>query len=250
MRLRLAAAVVFTAAIAAATQAFQPASSKIWLGRNAEIETFIREAKTVGEEDIKVGVTRPHKLRLEPGGPVGAVLWSNVHGRYMGYWDSWRADIAAYEIDKLLRLDMVPPVVEKRYNSEPGRASMWVEHVKMWNIKDPVHPPDRPAFDVQVVRMKMFDNFVGNTDRNQGNLLVDQAFNLILIDHTRAFTAGNKLVIKMTRVDRELWERMLAITEPQLTAAVGKWLMGGQIKDVFRRRELMKKEIESLIPNH
>ena len=247
MRKRLALAFLSAVIFAWSVAAQAPVSSKTWVGKNAEIEAFMKAAKVVGEEEIKLGVTKPTRVLLEPGGPVTAVAFSKVHGRHLGYWDSYKADIAAYEVDKLLQLDMVPPVVEKRHKGDLGRASMWVDNVKMWNIKEkPPVPPDQAAFDKQVIRMKMFDNFIGNTDRNQGNLLLDPAFNLILIDHTRAFTAGNKLVIKMTRYDRELWDRMLAITEDQLKTAVGKWLMGGQIKDVFKRRDEMAKEISKL----
>ena len=231
----------------AAVAAFQPqAGSKTWLGKHAEIEQFIKTAKIVGEEEIKVGVTKPQRVLLAPGGPVAAVAFSRVHGRHLGYWDSYKADIAAYEVDKLLQLDMVPPVVEVRYRDELGRASMWVDNVRMWDVKEQVVAPDQLAFQRQVVRMKMFDNFIGNTDRNAGNLLLDPAYNLILIDHTRGFTAGDKLVTKLTRVDRELWQRMLAITEAQLKDAIGKWVMGSQIRDVIKRRNRMAAEILTL----
>lgn len=226
----------------------QAASSKIWIGRHAEIEAFIRNAKIVGEEEIKLGVTKPQRVFLEPGGPVASVAWSKVHGRYLGYWDSYKADIAAYEVDKLLQLDMIPPVVEKRHRGELGRASMWVEHVRMWDMKEPVTAPDPIAFQRQSTRMKMFDIFVGNTDRNAGNLLVDPAYNLILIDHTRAFTAGSRLTSTLSRIDRELWDRMLALTETQLKDAVGKWISGGQIRDILKRRDAMAREIAKLDP--
>ena len=224
----------------------QDAGSKIWLGRHAEIETFIRNAKIVGEEEIKVGVTKPQRVFLEPGGPVAAVAWSKVHGRYLGYWDSYKADIAAYEVDKLLQLDMIPPVVEKRHRGDLGRASMWVDNVRMWDMKEPVTAPDPVAFLRQSTRMKMFDNFVGNTDRNAGNLLVDPAYNLILIDHTRAFTAGGKMTSKLSRIDRELWDRMLALTEAQIKEKVEKWISGGQIRDILKRRDAMAREIAKL----
>ena len=35
--------------------------------------------------------------------------------------------------------------------------------------------------------MTMFDNLIGNRDRNRRNMLRDTAWNLILIDQTRAF---------------------------------------------------------------
>lgn len=227
----------------------QAASSKIWIGRHAEIEEFIRNAKVVGEEEIKLGVTKPQRVLLEPGGPVAAVAFSKVHGRHLGYWDSYKADIAAYEVDKLLQLDMVPPVVEKRHRGELGRASMWVENVRMWNMKEPVTAPDPIAFQRQSTRMKMFDVFVGNTDRNAGNLLLDPAYNLILIDHTRAFTSGGKLPSNLSRFDRELWDRMLALTEEQLKEKLEKWISGGQIRDVLKRRDAMAQQIAKLTPS-
>ncbi len=236
--------VVVTCGTVAAFQ--QQAGSKTWLGKHAEIEEFIKTAKIVGEEEITVGVTKPQRVLLAPGGPVAAIAFSKVHGRHLGYWDSYKADIAAYEVDKLLQLDMVPPVVEIRYKNDLGRASMWVDNVRMWDVKEQVVAPDPLAFQRQVVRMKMFDNFIGNTDRNAGNLLLDPAYNLILIDHTRGFTAGNTLVTKMTRVDRELWDRMLAVTEAQLKDAIGKWIMASQVRDVLKRRDAMAAEIARL----
>jgi SAM-dependent methyltransferase len=241
LRVLIAAGVLTTVATSA-----QQAGSKIWLGRHAEIEEYIRTAKIVGEEAIELGVTKPRRVLLAPGGPVSAIAFSKVHGRHLGYWDSYKADIAAYEMDKLLQLDMVPPVVERRYQNDLGRASMWVENVRMWDVKQPVVAPDPLAFQRQVVRMKMFDNFIGNTDRNAGNLLLDPAYNLILIDHTRGFTAGDKLVTPMTRSDPELWQRMQAVTEQQLKDAIGKWVSGSQVREVLKRRDRMAAEVARL----
>jgi hypothetical protein len=149
-------------------------------------------------------------------------------------------------MDKVLGLDMVPPVVCKRYKGNKGRASMWVPDCKAWRIHEPVSGPDKAAWTREVVRMKMFDNLIGNTDRNQGNLLIDPAYNLILIDHGRAFTSGKKLVSPMSRIDPDLWDRMQALDEKQLEP-LREWLRKGQIKDVFKRREAMGKAIEKLL---
>ena len=57
--------------------------------------------------------------------------------------------------------------------------------------------------------MKMFDNFICNKDRNAGNLLVDDDWNLYLIDHSRAFINDQDLAVKMEHIDREFWDRMV-----------------------------------------
>jgi hypothetical protein len=95
--------------------------------------------------------------------------------------------------------------------------------------------------------MKMFDNFICNRDRNAGNLLVDDDWNLFLIDHSRAFLTDRDLAVKMEHIDRELWNRMLALDEPQLTAAIGKWVERGTIRAMLARRDRMQAAIDKLV---
>ena len=121
---------VLVASLTMAGAAFQPAapaSSKTWIGRNAEIESYLKSAPVTGMEELKVGVTRPRRAKLAPGGPVEAMAWKAVKpGRYSGYWESYKSEIAAYELDKALELGMVPPTVEKQVIGETGAAVMWV----------------------------------------------------------------------------------------------------------------------------
>jgi hypothetical protein len=93
----------------------------------------------------------------------------------------------------------------------------------------------------------MFDNLINNRDPNLGNWLVDPAWNLILIDHTRAFAPGKDMVHKMNRVEKALWERMLALELASLKTALGPFLDGGQVKDILGRRDKMKQEIDKMV---
>ena len=76
-------------------------------------------------------------------------------------------------------------------------------------------------------------HFIGNSDPNLGNWLVDPAWNLILIDHSRAFTSDRKLTHEMGRIDRELWQRMQALDEETLTEVLGPWLGRREIRAVL-----------------
>ena len=44
-----------------------------------------------------------------------------------GFWQSYKSEIAAYELDKLLKMDMVPPTVERQLHGANGAAQLWVE---------------------------------------------------------------------------------------------------------------------------
>jgi hypothetical protein len=239
--------------VAAAAQApaapETPASAKVWLHQRVQIEEYLTSADVVGMEELKVGVTRPRRATLAPGGPVGAIAWKVVPpGRSSGYWESYKSEIAAYELDKLLGLDMVPPTVEKRVKGDLGAAVMWCEGVKSFKDMGGVPtPPGRyvGAWVRQLSRAKMFDNLIGNLDPNMGNWLVDPGWNLILIDHTRAFTTDKGMVHKkMDYIDGPLWAKMQALTLESLTAAIGRWVGDRELKAMLDRRDRMRADYE------
>ena len=237
-------------------QAPASGSAKNWADRTTEIEEYLKGAEVVSMEELSVGVTKPRRAKLPPGGLVEAMAWKPIKpGRYQGYWESYKSEIAAYELDKLLGLGMVPPTVEKRVKGDLGAAVMWVSPTKSFKDlggvpgqKGVAGPPGAKvaAWMGQLTRAKMFDNLIGNLDPNLGNWLVDPEWNLILIDHTRAFTNTPKLYHELTNVDTELWEKMKALDEPGLTAALGKWLDESAIRGMLTRRAKMQEVVDKL----
>lgn len=247
MRARGLTVILVALSISLAAQSAAPTgSARIWQGRQAEIEEFLRSTPFEKVQEVPIGVTKPMRGYFPQGSLVRSAAWKQLPpGRSKGYWESYRSEIAAYELDKFFGLDMVPPVVEKRWNHELGAAVLWIEPVRSWkeveNLPKPAH------WNIQVVRMKMFDNLIGNIDRNAGNLLVDPEWNLFLIDHSRAFISETKLPTEMTRIDRALWDRMLTLDEASLTTAIGKWADRGSIRAMLKRRDLMKTKIEGML---
>lgn len=227
-------------------------NAKIWIGRAQEFEEYLKTAKVVKMEDIPIGVTKPKRARLAPGGPVESMAWKTIApGMHGGYWESYKSEIAGYELDKLLGLEMIPPTIERRVDGDMGAAIMWVKPIK--SFKDLGGPPSPPGvhaarWNRQLIKAKMFDNLIFNKDPNLGNWLVDPAWNLILIDHTRSFTSGKDMAHKdMQRVDAELWDRMKGLTLESLTAVLKPWVNKGEIKSILERRDKMQEIIDKLV---
>lgn len=247
-----AGAPVWTSAPTSRHQAAaESTSSKTWLERREALEEYLKIAEVVRIEDIGVGVTKPRRAYLAPGGPIDRMAWKTVRpGMYQGFWESYKAEIAAYELDKLLALEMIPPTVERRVKGELGAAVMWIAPAKSFKELGgpPSAPPDKlAAWSRQLIRAKMFDNLISNIDPNLGNWLVDPVWNLILIDHTRSFTTKKDVVHELTRVDRELWDRMKALTVESLTPALGKWIGNREIRAIVERRDRMQGAIDKLV---
>jgi hypothetical protein len=226
------------------------AGSKVWLGRNAEFEEFLRAATIVKIEDVPIGITRPRRAYFAPGGLVTrAVIKKLPPGRSQGYWESYKSEIAAYELDKVLDLGMVPVTVERRVQGERVSAQLWVEQCKLLKEAQGQSSPDTTAWNRQVYRQRTFDDLVGNIDRNAGNLLIDQSWNLILIDHSRAFTstAGMPFEKQRNRIDRAFFDRMVALDHATLKERLGPWVLDdGWIRALLKRRDTIVAGFRSL----
>jgi hypothetical protein len=220
--------------------------SKTWVGHYREVEEYLRTAECTALEDI--GPKRPQGVPLKrcvlrPGGPVARMAWKSLPpGVHRGFRESYKAEIATYELDKLLKLDMVPPTVERELQGHTGSATFWVEGVV--DLKAGTSAaPDRAQWEKQLARMAMFDSLIGNRDRNLANALRDAEWNLILIDHLRAFGPATEPLPDLSKVDKELWARIEGLTRAQLDAALGAWLEKDQISAIVDRRERMRAAI-------
>ena len=149
------ATVIFAAALQAATSAPPPTWGLPLEGKEAE--EFLRTAKVLSVETFKTtAITRPKKIELSDGKRTAHALFKTVDeydplkrfadgGVELQFTDSFEYEIAAYELDKLLGLGVVPPAIRRRINREVGSLSLWVEGAMTeWErlkVKD-IHPPD------------------------------------------------------------------------------------------------------------
>jgi hypothetical protein len=221
--------------------------SLVWSGFESQIEQQLLEGKIAKMEDVPIGVTKPQRATIE-GGPL-RFAWKPLRPGYSkGFMESYKAEIAAYKLDRMLDLNMVPPIVERRIDNQTGAAVLWVENTRGWSVAKPPQGPE-PHWSLQLTRMKMFDLLIANIDRNQGNLIYDSDWHLFLIDHSRAFINKKDLkgIAPLGRVDRKLWEKMQALTIEDLDRGLDKWVGTNEKKALLIRRDLMAKNIQALI---
>ena len=235
------------APLARPAQAAPTASVRTWLGHEPQIEGHLKSADVTRIEDIGTGVTRPRRAHLEPVVPVDSLTWKVLPpGRRGGHWESYKSEIAAYELDKLLHMQMIPPAVERRIGDELGAAVMWVPGIR--SVKEMGGKvPSGERWGKPLRMMLMFDNLIGNHDRNAGNILIGPPGELILIDHSRAFITDGDLPNKVERVDAELWEHMRTLTRESLTRTLRPWIDEDAIDAIVERRNRMAAAVDKLV---
>ena len=223
------------------------ANPRIWVGRHAEFEDCLKNAVVERSEQVPIGVTKPTRLIFKAGGICAAALFSSQFAsRQSGYLESHDHRIAAYEVDKLLGLDMVPPTVARSATGRVGAAQLWIDGlVRYETLKG--SSPDPESWTRQVRRWRVFDNLIADIDRNAGNILVlrDPVWSLVLVDHSRAFTNTTRMVFEMERIDRPFLDRLKALDKAGLDARVSKLVLDGS-RSILRRRDLIVAHFEKL----
>jgi hypothetical protein len=243
----VAAQVPPPAAPAAAAAIHEAVGAKTWIGHQAEVENSLRTAPVERTTALPVGVTKSSRAFFASGGPVASATVKYLPtGRRGGFWEAYKSEIAAYELDRLLGLDMVPPTVERRVGTDLASVQLWVEGCRVIKDVDQSACPKPIEWAKQVCRQKVFDNLIGNVDRNAGNILVDGEWNIILIDHSRAFASDSMPFEKaMTRVDRVFLEKLKALDEASVMKQVRPWLLSdGQARAILKRRDKIVTHFE------
>jgi len=219
----------------------------VWAGRAPQMEAHLAKAEIVSMEEIGTGVTRPRRAHLTPAEPFESLVWKPLPpGRRGGFWESYKSEIAAYELDKLLRMNMVPPAVERTIDGQAGAAIEWVPGPKSVKEIGGTLPSDA-VWGRATRKMLTFDALIGNSDRNAGNILLGPPGELLLIDHSRAFVTDTDLPRKIERVDAELWGHIQALTRDDLVRVLGPWMDTRAIDALLKRRQKIAQAVDKLV---
>jgi len=217
-------------------------------------ETFLQTAEVVRKKGLSIGITNSDQYTLSDGTRTCRAVWKTIDefkrgitsleggGVIVDFSDSWKHEVAAYELDKLVGLGLVPPTVERTFGRKPGSLQMWVEKAMTESDRKQrkLAPPDPRAWNEQMYRVRLLHQLTFNTDyRNIRNVLIDESFRVYAIDSSRAFAVYEDLRAEqeLLRFPRAVIEALKAVDRAVLDARLGRWLSGPQIGTLLKRRD-------------
>ena len=222
--------------------------------RGEAAEAFLRDARVVKSKALGTGVTGADQLTLSDGTATHKAVWKTINefkrgvtsfeggGVMVDYEDSYRFEIAAYELDKLLGFDLVPPTVERSLDHKTGSLQLWVEQAMTEGDrkKKGIAPPDIDAWNRQIYAVRLLHQLTFDWDaQNIQNVLIDPSFRVYAIDFSRSFATYDQLRSEklLERFPRARIEAMKGLDAPTLQSKIGRWVSAPQIRALLKRRD-------------
>jgi Calcineurin-like phosphoesterase len=228
---------------------------------DSELEDFMRSADISNVVDIGTGITKPKRVTQQQNGVVNdaAFKYEDTHpgiesrtrwvSRSGNDSDRYGYDVAAYKLDRMLGLEMVPTAVIATVEGREGALSDWVENAI--NERDRLEqemPFSGYCAQYEQYRLRfVFDILIHNVDRNLTNILWGKDdFMMRFIDHSLAFRSTERRPKQYKKVPLQvsdlLRSRLVSLNEAQLGRELSPYLHPKQIEAIVARRDLILKE--------
>ena len=232
-----------------------------------QIKTFLKTAKVIRSRGTDKGVTAPKRLTLSDGSITHDAVFQAIDERQMvanlsgggragqtelNFVDSYKYNIAAYELARLLEIDhMMPVYVERRWNGQIGSISWFVPTMmdESERHKKKIQPPRPAEWNEQMYRMRVFSALVRDTDRNLTNVLVTHDWKVMMIDFSRGFRLQPELqhLKDLAKIDRQLLAKLDTLSREDVRQATEDFLTKSELDAMMQRRGLLVSHFKKLI---
>ena len=228
-----------------------------------QIKVFLQTAKVINDKPSSKGITHPSRLTLSDGTTTHDASFQSVDDRKpkfqhengsveFGFVDSYKYNIAAYQVAELLGVDdMLPVYVERKWQGKTGSLSWWLP-VKMDEadrVQKKIAAPDTDRWNKQMYRVRVFDELVYDSDANLTNVLISEDWTIWRVDFSRAFRTNKTLhdPKNLVMCPRQFLEKLKTLSAEELTEKTKPYLTKEEVKGVMARRDKIVATFQALI---
>jgi hypothetical protein len=220
-----------------------------------ELEAFLKTAEVVMKQEGASGRTDPWTIILEDGKNQRRGLFKYIDRRRpdpLLLPDSFKYEIAAYQLNKYLGLDIVPPVVEREIEGIPGSLQAFVEDSVRASERaaELGKPPNPEAFTTAMQDIRVFENLVLNTCGELKDTFVHkETWKVVRVDFSQSFEPDRRLLrgCDFSRISREFYGRLLAWQHKEVEALLSPYLNKSELSALSARRIIIVDRIKEMI---
>ncbi len=171
--------------------------------------------------------------------------------------DSYKYGIAAYELDRLLDLKIVPPTVVRETDGRKGSLMIFLEDSLRESDRQRknLEPPDPKSFENALEEIKAFENLVyfhslcGMKDLGNILIMVKEDWKVWEVDFSEAFVPRSELIPEcpIIRISKKFYKNLMKMDDEEVKLKLKPYLNDEEIKALFERKNAIIKTIQQLI---
>ncbi len=220
---------------------------------DSQVEEFLKTAAITITGTTREGKTKPFKIELRKNGKMIKGIFKykdSAPFNERGSWnkknniaDRYQYEMAAYHLDRILGINLIPVTIERKVNGKSGIVQIWIDGlISEMTMKDNNIPfKGDCSKEDQDNLINTFDYLISNRDRNQSNVLYSKEdLQIWFIDHSRSFDARTKRpkMIKRTKIKlTDRFKQALQALNYEDLQVLRPWLHKRQINGLLLRRD-------------
>lgn len=165
---------------------------------------------------------------------------------------SYRYELAAYELSKLLGMTLIPPTVEREIEGMKGSLQCYCEGVITERARrhKGLSPSNVTKLQDAFSEVAILENLTCNPREDASDILIDTSdWTVWRVDFSEAFAPETTLMAEspFSRCSKGLFQKLKTLTDEELVACLGTYLNDDEIKAFLVRKRLVVDKLESLI---
>ncbi len=223
-------------------------------GEKKKLELFLRQAQIVEvDKNLVGGRTAPWIVTLDDGKTRQRAIFKHIDSRRPQIPpDSYKYELAAYELAQILGVDFVPPVVEREVSGRKGSLQLFLENClkEKDRRRKKVSPPDARRFTDSLEEIRVFENLVSDLCQDADDIWIHKETWMVWrVDFSEAFTPSAELLpgCEISRCSEKLFSRLLETKDEVLISAMKPYLNKAEIEALLERKNLILQKIQKLI---
>lgn len=233
---------------------FEPSAIKPGELSREEREYFLYSAAVVNVRKGAVpGRTAAWRIDLDDGEIQGRAMFKVVDDtRPTLLPDSYKYELAAYALDKLLGFQRIPPMIKREIEGTWGSLQIRIENCIGLDEKNEkgLLAPDPQAFSDTLEEINVFENLIYNERKELDDILIHkETWDVFRVDFSEAFSPTPELLPKqkIKRCSKELFRNLQELSDNVIRARLEEYLNEEEISALIRRKALIIETIENLI---
>ena len=219
-----------------------------------DVEYYLANAAVIGyHREAVPGRTAASKIDLDDGETKRRAMFKTIDTRRPEPLpESYKYELAAYALDKLLGFEKIPPMMEREIEGTKGSLQIRVENCFDLDEQQRknITPPDSQAFANALEEINVFENLVYKERNELDDILIQkESWKIYRVDFSEAFSPTPDLIPeqKIMRCSKTLFQNLQELSDEVIKTKLDLYLNDDEMSALLNRKVLIIKTLKKLI---